>query len=337
MSASTAVAGQLDDALTAYKTGSYAKAYRLAYPNAVNGNPIAQRLVGFLLQNGAGVARNYGESVKWYVKEAKQGDPIAQYDLGVSHEYGLGVPQDQAEAVKWYRTSADQGFAKAEYNLGLKYVQGSGVSQDYSEAVRWFRLAANQGLAVAQNNLGFMYEHGWGVQQDYAEALIWYQKADYQGLLAARNNLNNLTTKIMPATPQRQEPSTYSTRVEMEPDERGGLVVPVLIDDAITMRFVVDSGASDVSIPLDVVRKLVKLGQLTSDDFIGTAVYTLADGSTLPSPTFRIHSMKIGDKMVRNLTGNVSPSGADPLLGQSFLSRFKTWSIDNEKQVLTLD
>jgi hypothetical protein len=32
----------------------------------------------------------------------------------------------------------------------------------------------------------------------------------------------------------------------------------------------------------------------------------------------------------------VAPSQATPLLGQSFLQRFSSWSIDNERQVLLL-
>jgi hypothetical protein len=32
----------------------------------------------------------------------------------------------------------------------------------------------------------------------------------------------------------------------------------------------------------------------------------------------------------------VAPSNATPLLGQTFLQRFASWSIDNERQVLLL-
>jgi hypothetical protein len=45
--------------------------------------------------------------------------------------------------------------------------------------------------------------------------------------------------------------------------------VPVLINNAITLNFVVDSGASDVSIPADVVMTLVRTGTLKEADFIG--------------------------------------------------------------------
>ena len=72
-------------------------------------------------------------------------------------------------------------------------------------------------------------------------------------------------------------------------------------------------------------------------DFIGTKTYRLADGSTVPSTTFRVRSLTIGNSIViENVTGNIAPVRGHLLLGQSFLSRFKSWSIDNAKQALVL-
>jgi len=116
----------------------------------------------------------------------------------------------------------------------------------------------------------------------------------------------------------------------------GTLVVPVLINNAIALNFVVDSGAADVSIPADVVLTLMRTGTLKKSDFLGTRIYVLADGSKVPSQTFRIRSIKVGDRIVENVTGSVAPVQGTLLLGQSFLSRFKSWSIDNGKQVLLL-
>jgi predicted aspartyl protease len=117
----------------------------------------------------------------------------------------------------------------------------------------------------------------------------------------------------------------------------GTYVVPVLINKAITLNFVIDSGASDVSIPADVVLTLVRSGTVLRSDFIGTKTYTLADGSTVPSTTFRIRSLTMGNNVViENVTGSIAPVRGELLLGQSFLSRFKSWSIDNAKQALVL-
>jgi len=118
--------------------------------------------------------------------------------------------------------------------------------------------------------------------------------------------------------------------------EGGVFVVPVLINDAITLDFLVDSGAADVSIPADVVMTLMRTGTITRADFLGKATYVLADGSTVPSETFRIRSLKLGNTVLENVTGSISSVKGSLLLGQSFLSRFKSWSIDNSRHVLVL-
>jgi len=118
--------------------------------------------------------------------------------------------------------------------------------------------------------------------------------------------------------------------------DHGTFTVPVLINRAITLNFVVDSGASDVSVPADVVMTLVRTGTLREEDFIGAQTYTLADGSTVPSARFRIRSLTVGGRVVENVTAGIAPVQGALLLGQSFLSRFKSWSIDNAKQALVL-
>jgi predicted aspartyl protease len=119
--------------------------------------------------------------------------------------------------------------------------------------------------------------------------------------------------------------------------EGGVYVVPVLINDAITLNFVVDSGAADVSIPADVVMTLIRTGTLKESDFLGQTIYVLADGSKVPSRTFRIRSLKVGGKIVENVSGSIAPVKGDLLLGQSFLGRFKSWSVDNTTHALVLE
>ena len=118
--------------------------------------------------------------------------------------------------------------------------------------------------------------------------------------------------------------------------ENGIYVVPVLINDAITLNFVVDSGATDVSIPADVVRTLMRTGTIKKTDFLGEKTYVLADGSKVPSQTFRIRSLKVGNKVIENVNGSVASVNGGLLLGQSFLRRFRSWSVDNTKHALLL-
>jgi clan AA aspartic protease (TIGR02281 family) len=116
----------------------------------------------------------------------------------------------------------------------------------------------------------------------------------------------------------------------------GGLIAPVVINNALKLNFVVDSGASDVSIPADVFASLVQSHTVTQSDITGKRNYKNADGEVFQSQTFVIRSLKIGNIEALRVQAKVSASNAPPLLGQSFLKRFKSWSIDNSTQELIL-
>lgn len=122
------------------------------------------------------------------------------------------------------------------------------------------------------------------------------------------------------------------------PLERNGgvMVVPVIINGSIELKFIVDSGAADVSIPADVFSTLVRAGTIDATDYIGNVTFSLADGSTVPSARFRIRKLRIGGREIVNVEGNIANPKGPLLLGQSFPSHFKSWSIDNRRQVLIL-
>lgn len=154
------------------------------------------------------------------------------------------------------------------------------------------------------------------------------------------------TTVVVPPSPSTEEPATdapsnsptsaHGAAIPLRM-EGGTLVLPVLINNRIALNFVIDSGAADVTIPQDVVLTLMRTGTLKRSDFFGTRIYVLADGSRVPSQTFRIQSLKVGARVVENVTGSVTPVQGSLLLGQSFLRRFKSWKIDNRRQVLLLE
>jgi clan AA aspartic protease (TIGR02281 family) len=132
-------------------------------------------------------------------------------------------------------------------------------------------------------------------------------------------------------------PPAAPRQTEVQLQARGGtFLVPVLINNTLPLQFMVDSGASDVSIPADVVLTLVRTGTVTQSDFTGSQTYTTADGRSLPSQTFRIRSLRVGDKVAKNVDALVAPVEGELLLGESFLSRFSSWSIDNSRHVLVL-
>jgi clan AA aspartic protease (TIGR02281 family) len=140
----------------------------------------------------------------------------------------------------------------------------------------------------------------------------------------------NVQSKI-PAANRNQNVAVVLKR------DGGIFVVPVEINGAITLDFGVDSGAADVSVPADVFSTLTRTGTIKTSDIIGEQKYVLADGSTSPSVTFTIRSLKVGDNVIQNVRASVAPARGALLLGQSFLERFKSWSIDNTRHELRLE
>jgi hypothetical protein len=59
--------------------------------------------------------------------------------------------------------------------------------------------------------------------------------------------------------------------------EGDNFIVPLTINGKITLDFILDSGASDVSIPADVVSTLIRTKTIRKEDFLGEQKYELAD------------------------------------------------------------
>ena len=89
--------------------------------------------------NGEGVAQDYAEALKWYLKAADGGNVDAQSNLEALY----------ATAMKKWETLSEEGNAKAHYNLGKAYAEGAGVIQDTATGHMWFTIAALKRYAGA--------------------------------------------------------------------------------------------------------------------------------------------------------------------------------------------
>lgn len=141
---------------------------------------------------------------------------------------------------------------------------------------------------------------------------------------------------VVPASVPKARPNAAVTEVPLE-DDNGTFVVPVTINDAIALKFTIDSGASDVTIPSDVASTLVRAGTISEGDYIGSGTAVLADGSEIPSPEFKIRSLRVGGLVLHDVTATITGDRGSLLLGQSFLTRLQNWSIDNKRHVLILN
>jgi clan AA aspartic protease (TIGR02281 family) len=122
--------------------------------------------------------------------------------------------------------------------------------------------------------------------------------------------------------------------IALETNGSGDYSVPVRINGALTFKFVVDSGASVVVLPSDLVETLTKSGAIAASDMLGRDVYVTADGRKHKGTRLMLRQLDAGGHTVTNVIASVAPAHAEPLLGLSFLTKFKSWTLDNRRHVL---
>ena len=143
--------------------------------------------------------------------------------------------------------------------------------------------------------------------------------------------------KLTAALPPIVVAAAAATGDEVRLEKQGGAyAVPVWINRAITLKFVLDSGASDVLIPADVFFTILRTGTVSESDLLDSKIYSLADGSKLKGARFVIRELRVGNQVATDVVASVGPVTGDLLLGLSFLSRFGTVTLDNDRHVLIL-
>lgn len=110
----------------------------------------------------------------------------------------------------------------------------------------------------------------------------------------------------------------------------------VVLNGTVESPFLVDSGAADVQVPMALFDQLIQAGTIAPADVTGFQTYRMANGTSARAVTFTIRSLKVGGIVLENVRGAAIDAAAPPLLGMSFLGRFRSWALDNESETLVL-
>ncbi len=306
-------------------------------PVAEKGEAAAQYQLGLLYAE----TRDMPEAARYYQLAAAQDHHEAQARLAWLTCTGQGVAKNTPECIRLYRLAAEAGVPSAQANLAGHYLTGDGVSINHGEAARLAKLASDKGDGTGQLMLAICYETGAGVGRDRAEALRLYRLAAAQGNGAAQRSVARLgggqPAPATAAVASRQPATVASNILTITLARHGGvLMVPAKLNGSVSADFIVDSGASDVVLPESVLQELRRAGKFSDADFTGAAMMKIANGSVVKARTFTLRSLSVNNRVLTNLHAIAVPANATPLLGQSFLQRFASWSIDNERQMLVL-
>lgn len=101
--------------------------------------------------------------------------------------------------------------------------------------------------------------------------------------------------------------------------------------------WLMDTGASDLLISAETEILLKNDGVLTTDNFIGTGEYEMANGQIDTCRKYKINNFKIGGFTVNNLTLAVTDKGKRNILGKTLFNKFRKWEMDNKENRLILE
>ncbi len=125
--------------------------------------------------------------------------------------------------------------------------------------------------------------------------------------------------------------------VEIPFNRRNGVTEVQCAVNGLSLYFVFDTGAGDVTISMVEASFMVKNGYLSEKDVIGKQNYMTASGEIAEGTTINLNKVEIGGLTLNNVRATVVKSQKAPLLlGQSVLSRLGKIEIDNERRVLKI-
>lgn len=121
-----------------------------------------------------------------------------------------------------------------------------------------------------------------------------------------------------------------TTKIRLTPTRGDNFIVQVRLNNKLTVPFMLDTGASTVTITQEIADKL----GITTGANTKYARFNTANG-VIKAPLITLDSVEVGGAEVSNVLASIPPNLHMGLLGTSFLNHFQ-YSIDPTASVLTL-
>jgi aspartyl protease family protein len=135
----------------------------------------------------------------------------------------------------------------------------------------------------------------------------------------------------------RTQAAHSSKSVVKMKNDNGVYYVPCKIN-GVEMKFIFDTGASDITMSAVEATFLYKQGKLTEDDIVGTQQYQTADGSIHEGTVVVLKTVEIGNRKLNKVRASIVDNLEAPLLlGQSALSKFGKISINYTRNEITFE
>ncbi|KAJ3442734.1 sel1-repeat-containing protein ybeq [Anaeramoeba flamelloides] len=100
---------------------------------------LSEYLLGFMYQNGIGVAQDLSQALVWFTKSAEKGNGRGMNSTGFFYRYSVGGVSDHRIGVEWFKKACEEGKdpnGMNSYALSLR--DGVGCQVDISLSGKWF-------------------------------------------------------------------------------------------------------------------------------------------------------------------------------------------------------
>lgn len=126
----------------AFRGGHYEHAAEMYRLGSEQGDSLAARKLGFMIQKGAISPNKYGNATTWFVRGCELGDVASCHNAALAYENGTdGVAIDYKRAGELYRKVAEKGYLPSQYNLGSLYANK--FLENDVEGLKWMIIAEN--------------------------------------------------------------------------------------------------------------------------------------------------------------------------------------------------
>lgn len=245
-----------------------------------------------------------------------QKDTVAQ--AGSARHYALHFLGHDKEAIEWI----DSIIADDPDNAALYYDKSCLLARmgQNDEAVNALRIAFEKGYRA--------FSH---VENDDDMDPL----RNHPDFMALVEKYRNTPLYVIPQADSEEDAVTVS-EIQMKKMYGGVYEVPCNIN-GLPLRFILDTGASTVSISSVEASFMLKNNFLKESDIKGKDYFSTATGEIREGTIINLRRIKVGDTELRNVEASVAHNQEAPLLlGQSVLERFGTVTIDNINSKLVI-
>ena len=127
-------------------------------------------------------------------------------------------------------------------------------------------------------------------------------------------------------------PLSITAQIKIKMQKEGGVYTLPCSVNGLKLRFILDTGASDVSISLSEASFMLKNGYLDAIDIKGSSYAQVANGTYVSNTRIILKEINIGGVVLKNIDASIIETADAPLLlGQSALQKIGPYQINGDE------